>query len=187
MKAERIFVMLFLIAVTMRLLHWQGGDAMMICALGGLSLTYFLFGFYVFGVPGYRRNTLLLSIISGILLATAPFGMLFKLEYWHMARLQVLFGGMFSLIILVVMIILRSTSVSEYMRGFYRNMIIRAAVLCILCTVLFLTRRHRLLTLEYWDDPKMAVLKTKYYNAPENQQLKQELLEYIRQKNAAAR
>ncbi len=183
MRIERILIVMFFLSVVMRLLHWQGGDIIMTVALFGLSVTYFGFGFYVLGEPGYRRNMLLISIIAGILLSTVPLGILFRLMYWPLSKTQVMFGGMFSLIILVVAFILNvSTDNPEHMRSFYKKLMIRSTVLLVVSSILFFVSRAQLLRIEYWDDAKMAALKTRYYRFPDNVSAKQELTNYIKQK-----
>lgn len=182
MRTEKFFFMLFIISLVMKLLHIPGADIVLMLALGLLSLLYLLFGFYFFSDGHFRQQNLILSILAGILLGFAPVGILFRLQYFSGSRVQVLFGGMFSLIILLVVVILRLTSASEDLRGYYRNMIWRSSILAALSILLFFTPRPKLIELQYWDDPRMVELKNNYLRDPANRDNRKRLEDYIRQK-----
>lgn len=180
MRAERFIIMLFLISIAMRLLHIQGAEGIMIVALGGLALMYLLFGWYFFSTDGIRNQSLLMSIIAGILLAIAPVGILFRLLYWQGGKMQVMFGAMFALITFFVTLLLKTTSETQRLQPYYKNMLVRSAVLFVICTGLFFTTRTQLIKMEHWNDPRMGELKARCYRQPDNVQARRDYEQYLR-------
>lgn len=183
MRTERVFIMLFVVAVVMKLLHIAGADIVMICTLVGLSFLYLFFGFYFFAEGHVRQSNIILSILAGILLASAPLGILFRLEYFSGSKIQVLFGAMFSLIVLLVVFIMRVSSSNDELKGYYRNMLARSFILFGLCLLLYFTPRAKLIEIQYWDDPQMVKLKNDYLRDTANHDNKKRLQDYVNKKS----
>ena len=182
MRTERVFLLLFIISLGMRLLHVQGADGVLICTLGGLALLYCFLGFYLFNEDGVPGQVVLISIIAGVLLAIAPVGILFRLQYWPQGKTQAMFGAMFSLITLLVVLMLKFTSEDKRLQKYYTNMVLRSLVLFVLTATLFMVPRSKLIAIEHWDDPKLAGLKIRHLNNREDTAARKAYIMYMRKK-----
>lgn len=182
MRTERFFIMLFVVALVMKLLHIDGADIVMICTLGGLSFIYLFFGFYFFADGHIKQQNIIISILAGILLAPAPLGIMFRLEYFSGSKIQVLFGAMFSLIVLLVVFIMMATSQTDELKRYYRRMIGRSGILFCFSLLLYFTPRAKLIEIQYWDDPTMVKLKSDYLRDTANHDNKKRLQDYIKKK-----
>lgn len=179
MKIERIYLLLFVIAIIMKLLHIAGADETLVLTLGSLAIGYFFCGFYLFSVGNIRTQNILISILAGGFLSIPLMGILFKLQYWEGAGILSLYGTMFSSVILMVVLIMLVTGASEKLKVYYRNMAIRSSILFVLSFTLLLTSFDTLLSIQYWDDPQLARLKAVYYRHPDNPEARRLHDDYI--------
>lgn len=120
MRTEIGLFIAFLIGLVFRFLHWPGSGVIIVISLSSISLVYFPGAFYFFSDKVLKRQNLILSIISGLFLATIPMGMLFKLQYWPGANRYLLAGAVSAPIILGVTLFLKAKA-GDKLKYYYKR------------------------------------------------------------------
>lgn len=136
-----------LVGVMMKLLSISGSVAIIALALVCLAVIYLVFGFLLFNdirlrdsykLVSYRDITftkVFMSLLSSFVLFTSIAGILFRLMYWNgdVMVLIAAFGLNFLFnVIIAIIISIRSSH-------FYKNILIRSAILLIIIACLTLT------------------------------------------------
>lgn len=127
MKTEKVFAGIFILAILFKLMHWPGGDVILVLSLSTIAFLYFPFSIYFFSDKSSKNQNLMLSIIAGFFLSIIPIGLMFKLQYWPGGEFQLLIGTLAALILLVIIFVLKGHKVHLHM--YYKNMWIRTIVL----------------------------------------------------------
>jgi hypothetical protein len=138
MKTEKIAFIVFIAGLILKILHLPGSGLILILSLVTLGIIYFPSAFYFFCDKSIKNQNLALSVISGFFFSLIPIGILFKLLKWPgEGKLYLLIGAMALPVIFIVTILLRNKSL-ENLKVYYKNMLIRTAILAILTVVFFL-------------------------------------------------
>ncbi|RYJ43197.1 hypothetical protein [Flavobacterium beibuense] len=156
-KAELILAILILTGIVLSVLHLPGGAMLLVLTMPVLSMMYLCLGFALLnGIPlknesykGLSTMRIVGSVLSGIVFSIALIGILFVWMMWPGASVMLLSSIAGLLIMLIVVLIKYFTKKNL----FYRNMLIRIAVIGIPVLLLFA-------------DPSLAG-KIKYGNNPE--------------------
>ena len=183
MRTEKGLTIAFLIGLIFKYLHWPGGGLILVISLSTMAILYCPGAFYFFSDKTIKKQNLALSIISGFFLAIIPIGVLFKLQYWPGAQVNLLVGAVTAPIILGVTLFLKSKAADD-LKTYYKNMTIRAVTLTTLTVLLYLTPTASLLKIQYWDDPELARLKTLHYTDPENEEYRRQHDEYMMKRDS---
>lgn len=183
MKTEKSFTVVFLIGLIFKFLHFPGGAVLLIISLTIIAMLYFPMAFYFFSDRELKRQNLALSIVSGFFLSLVPIGIMFKLQYWPGAQLNLLIGTFSALIILAITYFLKSKS-SDDLKTYYKNLFLRTTVLLTLGIILCLTPTSTLLKIQYHDDSELARLKIQSYTNPDNQEFREQLDDYLQKKDS---
>jgi glucose uptake protein GlcU len=162
-------------------LHWPGAGELLIISLFAMTLLYFPLAFYFFCDKSIKRQNLAVSIISGFILAIAPVNILNKLMYWstETGQLRLLIAVGAVSILLFVILYLKSTSSSDELKIYYKNLFQRTLVICIATVIFYLIPTPTLIKIQYRDDPELARLKTLYYMHPDNAQYRKQYDDYV--------
>ncbi len=179
MRTEKVFASIFLVGLIFKLLHWPGAGVLIVISLSTLAFFYFPLAFYFFCDKQIKRQNLALSIISGFFLSIIPIGVMFKLQYWPGAQVQLLAGLFTAPIIFVVVYFLQKKS-SEDLVLYYKNMFNRTLLLSILTMALYFTPTSTLIKIQHWDDAELARLKTQHFANPDNEEYAREYNKYIK-------
>lgn len=183
MRTEKGLAIAFLVGLLFKYLHWPGGGLILVISLSTIAMLYCPGAFYFFSDKAIKKQNLALSIISGFFLATIPIGVLFKLQYWPGAQVNLLVGTVAAPIILGVTLFLKSKAADD-LKTYYKNMTIRTVILTTLTVLLYMTPTSTLLKMQYWDDPELARLKTLHYTHPENEEYRRQHDEYVMKRDS---
>lgn len=195
MKTETIISIFIVIGITFKyLLHWAGGNIMLILSISALSVIYFPLAFYFFSYKGIKNQIFPLSIIGGIALSAAVMGILFKIMYWPGSDVMLMIGVGASILIVVLSFILGKSATHHQahttsfandsnnhnilLDQYYRNLQIRSCVIAAVGIFLFLTPTTSLVAFQYRYDPELVRLKVRSIEEPHNQEYKMELKKY---------
>lgn len=135
MKTEKVFASIFVIGFLLKILEWTGGSILVVFSLITISLLYFPFGFYFLSYKTIERQSLRISIFSGLLLSISIIGILFKLQYWTNAQILLYVGIFSALLVLTIIAIVRSRRTDES-KDYYKNMIIRSVIIVVLAAII---------------------------------------------------
>lgn len=178
MKTEKIFTGLFVIGLLLKFIHIPGGNVTILITITILSLLYLLFSFYFLSDTTIKNQNTILSVISGIVFFILLIGILFKLLYWPggiaMMSLAILIGIIHFIIVLITKI--------KHEKGlirYYKNLLIRSALMNSFCLLLFIIPPSALINIEYRNDPDFARLKIAQLEDPTNKEIQYELEKYI--------
>jgi hypothetical protein len=176
MKTEKALGVLFLIGLLFRLMHWSGGDFLLIITLSALSMVYFPLSFYFFSGQNLKDQNMPLSIAAGLFLSITTTGVLFKLMHWKGSQPLLLIGTVAALVLLVISLFRESRKISP--SSYYNQMLVRSGLLGGLALVLYFTPMSTLLNVQHWDDAQLAKLKYRSFSNPGNVAYRKELIEY---------
>lgn len=137
MRTEVTFSIVFLIGLLFKFFGWPASGIFLIISLISLSCIYFFGAFYFFCDKIIKKSNIALSIISGFLLSIIPIGILFKIQNWPGATINLLSGIITGFILIGVVLFLKAKASSE-LTIYYRNMVIRIIVLTALSIIFYL-------------------------------------------------
>ena len=183
MKTERVLVILFLIGILFKFFHWTGFGLILTIACFSTAIIYCPFSFYFFSDKSLSNQNLPLSIISGFFLSIVPLGILFKIQYWNGAQIQLGFGLIITPIFLIIALIMKNRA-PEAQAIYYRNLTLRFTVLTSLTYLFYFTSTATLLKIQYHDDPKLGQLKILYYENPTEIKYQEEINKYIERRDS---
>lgn len=166
MKTERVLVCLFIIAYAMKFMHMAEAGLFMLLVTCLTSILYLLGGFYFFSDESIKKQNLVFSIVSGILLAFAPQAILQKVQYWQDAQLFLLISIGVCLSVFIIAFFLRNKK--DELKGYYKNMLYRSGTLLGLSLLLYIIPISTLVHWQYWDNQEFADIATNFYNHPDN-------------------
>lgn len=182
MKIEKTILVLFLIALLFKFLHWPGGSIILILSLCALSILYFPLAFYTFSIKEIKKEKILISIGYGWLLSVCFIGVLFKLMYWPSASFIISIGSFFSIILSVLALYLYKKSDSTFLQ-FHKNLAIRTITICILSLFFSVISTETLIRFQYQDDPKYGELLVEKFNTNNPEEVDKKIDAYIFEKN----
>lgn len=183
MKTEKTFWAIFIVAIILRLFNIPGHGLLTVLTLGVLGVLYFPVGFYFFCDKQIKRQNIALSIVSGFFLSYVPIGILFKLQHYPGQKIMMIVGLISGLTFLIVTyFLLRRTS--EDLRTYYKNMFLRTLVLAITVTFFAFFPTKVITQIQYRDDPQRVILLNKIEDDPDNMQYREDLREYLNQKDS---
>lgn len=183
MRTELGLALFFLVGLVFKFLHLPGAGIITVLSLQILALVYAFGGAYFFKDSKTSASNLALSVISGICLAIAVTGILFKLQYWPGA--VILLVGMIASIAALVATLVAKSKAEEEMHTYYKHMTIRTVVVASLTTLLYFTPNQALISAQHWDDPERARLKTQCINNPENEEYQLVYDQYLQRLDSA--
>jgi len=180
---EKIFIVFAVMGEFMHMFHLPFAEFVLVLSLGLLGIFYFALGWLLFRERRTRANNLSLSIIAGLVCSIAVTGMLFKLMYWPGSRL-LLFSGFAFIAILIIPYYVqlnRNADPELGMHRYYKNMLQRLMLTASIAAILLLVPTASLLRIKYRDQPERARLMERYLEDPNNEQYRQELIDYEEQ------
>jgi len=178
MKTEKVFGILVMISLLFKWMHWPGGSLILILSLSTLSFLYLVLAFYLFCDKTLSNQNIALSIVSGIFLSIIPIALVFKFQYWPGAKVMLLLACLTSPVLVVLSWFL-GREAREELKGYYKNMVIRTAVLSSLAVLFFFLPSAVLINMQYGDDPELAKLKVLHYTHPDNEEYAAEHDAYV--------
>jgi hypothetical protein len=173
MRTEKITSLIFIIGLLFKFFNIPGSSLVLILSLSVMAIIYFPVGFFFFSDKTIKNQNLPLSIVSGFFLSIIPIGMLFKLQYWPGGQINLLIGSISASVILIVTLFLNSKA-KENLKTYYKNMILRTAILIILSASLYFIPSTTLIKLQYRNEPEFAKIKTLYYANPNNEEYRKQ-------------
>jgi hypothetical protein len=190
-KIEYISFAAFIAGLIMKLNQLPFSGPILIIALGTLAVFFVINGFQRVDGKLYSTGVLdelqeerevkqygLLNIATGILLAIACIGILFRLMYWPFSKpylsaatvgLAVVFGWMY---------FIRSKMTAGEMKRKYLFKLAHVAVFFVFAAALNFTSLKAQIDIENWNDPELARIKYQYMSNPHNETYRQEYLDY---------
>ena len=138
MRTEKILAGFCLFGILLRLLHFPGGNMILILTIGILSMIYFPFGIYFLSGKTFQQQNVGLSIGVGMALSILVVGILFKLMHWPGALAMLIVGlaGVIPLFFVVRM--LRNRNTYEERNDYYGQLFLRLSIGVIVGLCLFI-------------------------------------------------
>ena len=177
MKTERVFAILFLFTLFLKLQNIPFASVLYVMTLSTLSVLYFMAGSYFFSDVQFKRQKLPLSIVSGISLAIALIGLEFKMQFWPGTTVLLLIGCIAAPAIAIISYYLRSKDSGDLVK-YYSNMVLRSSIIGSLCWLFMFTPDGAIIRYKYQDDPEYARLYTLHVENPGNNDYFKQLREY---------
>lgn len=188
-KLEKILGFIALAALILKLIPLPGSATFLILSLSLLSIIYYLFGFAFFNQIQFKKifnkdsykelsNLRIIGAIAvGIVLAIICIGLLFKLQRWPGARINLFMGLILSLIVLIIALIKYSKSKEDFYSRIIKRLIIMGGFALMLIFISDLT----IVKIQYRGHPDYIKAYELYMANPKNIALKNNLdLEYQR-------
>lgn len=178
MVAELVCGLLTLFALFCKYMHWPGAGLLLVLSLLFLAIIYFPSGFYFLKDRTNVKQSPLYPLLYGLLLAPAPIGLLFKMQYWPGGTLFLLVSVFFTTILLLLLVF-QTFFTGHSVTAYFKEMFIRTLVWFLLSFVLFNTSMETLINIQHADDPEMARLKLQHYQDPGNDLYRQQYDAYM--------
>lgn len=124
MKTEKALITIFFLSQLANMADVPGHIILLCVSLGLLSFAYLLFAFYFFADGVLKRQNLILSIVSGILLSIAALAVLFKLMYYP-GYIILSWFAIPATSFLFLAVFLAKKRCSEDLKIYYRNLLAR--------------------------------------------------------------
>ena len=179
-KTEIILTIIFLLGIVYRILHWTGSGIFFVTASSALSILYLLFSWYFFKDKVTKKQNIVISIITGIMLSIGMTGILFKLQIWQGAK-GLLTIGTFGILIMWVIVFIKRNKLSD-MTSYYKNMFARMTLIGSITIILYFLPTGQLFKIYHPDDPEYARLFTMAHDTPENAEYQKAFEEYHNKK-----
>ncbi|MDZ4664533.1 MAG: hypothetical protein SGJ15_06630 [Bacteroidota bacterium] len=139
-----------------------------------LSLLYFPFSFYFFSDKSLKRQNIVFSIVGGMVLSNACFGIIFKIMRWQYTNIASVFS-LVGIAILIVVYFIISQKAHEEFKIYYHNYKTRLIYWSTLSIAFFFLNSKNILQIEHRNDKKMLDIELKIMEAqnkvPEDPQL----------------
>jgi len=193
-RMERIALILFLIGITFKILHYPFAGPMLIISLGTLAIVYAMDGFQLIStqyevLDGFQTESIkqenqssLLNIVTGLFLSIACIGLLFRLMYWPFSQPYLAIATVGLPVVFCWMFTVRSKVVFEETAKKYLFKMLRITLFFALTATLYSISLKTQIDLENWNDPEMARLKYRALSNPTNKAYKKDYLEYRKTK-----
>jgi hypothetical protein len=177
MKTEKALLIVFIISLIFKLMHWPGGGPLMVLSLTFLALCYFPFGFYFFSDKTFKNQKIGVSILFGWLLSVAIIGIEFKLMFWPGSKVMLLVGCMSAAILLLAGFSLFKKS-NEDLKNYYKNLLTRTVVIFVFATICLILPNSVLINHYYSNEPELRELYLKQQENPEDENIQMEIQAY---------
>lgn len=177
-KTERILALTTLIALIFKLLHWTGGEILLVISLSALSFLYY-FSFALFNdirfrdifnkssYTGISAKRIIGTIGLGFSLSLIMIGSLFKIQLWPGANIQLANGLVLTGIIFLIAFIFYSRNKT----AFYKNIFLRIAIIGGFGLLLFMTPNNTLIDIYYPNHPEYREAFKKAIANPQDKNL----------------
>ena len=173
---EKVLIILTVIGIAFKLLHYPGGGQFIVIGLFLLSILYFGFSWLLMRDRETKAMRLGIAIPAGLCLSILCAGIMFKLQYWPDTGPMLLAGTILTVSMLIVILAVRPREEAKAngLQGFYRNVLMRAAIYAVIGATLFLTPSSTLLKMQYGDDPEYLEHRLRLLEDPDNEQYQRE-------------
>ena len=177
MKTEKALSIVFIISLLFKLMHWPGGNILMVLSLLILALCYFPFGFYFFSDKNFKTQNIGISIVFGWMLSISIIGILFKLMFWPGYSPMLIIGATVAVLLAAVAVILFARSI-DLLKNYYKSLLIRTVVVLVLSLVCLLMPNSVLINHYYSNEPELKELYLKQQENPQDESIQKEIEEY---------
>ncbi|MGN6647317.1 MAG: GldL-related protein [Cytophaga sp.] len=191
-KMEYIGFAALVAGLLMKINHLPFSGPLLIIALGTLAIVFIINGFQRVGAGAdYSPEVLdvlqeqreekqhgVLNIMTGILLAIACIGILFRLMYWPFSKPYLSIATVGLAFVFGWMYFVRSKATTEEIKKKYLFKLIHVAIFFVFAAALNFASLKTQIDVENWNDPELARLKYQYMSNPHNEAYRQEYLDY---------
>ncbi|AXG74072.1 hypothetical protein DVK85_07370 [Flavobacterium arcticum] len=167
-KAELILVAIAIIAIGLKISHVPGGAVLGILSMGLLSMLYITLSFLLFKAKGTLQT--LFSVATGFTFSILTIGILFMLMFWPGASFMTLIGSISVSIVIIISLIKYSSSKLP----FYKSILLRSVILCLICATIFMIKDNWYIENQYGDIPEYIEAYKKAQADPDNEELRRE-------------
>ena len=182
-KAEIILIVLMVLGIIMKLLHYPFSSLVFLLAASSLATIYFYFGFALlngvrmrnmFKKVSYQEigvKKILFAVGVGLALGVLLIGILFKIQHWPAADMQ-LSLGFYSCIVALIIALVFYAKTKE---SIFKNVLVRTIFFGCIGAVLVFTAPKTLLTWQYPDHPEYVEACMELDEDPTNLELQQKV------------
>ena len=151
-KLEKILIVLSLIGIAMKLVPVAGGATITVFGILLLALLYILFGFALFNgirfrdifkkraYTGVKTSHILMSAFCGICLFFLLMGIMFKIQAWLGAAIELFSSSVLTTILFIACLIWYLSSPQQFLK----NIFYRAVPLLVIALALYVTPSEKL-------------------------------------------
>ena len=188
-KAEIILIVLMVLGIIMKFLHYPFSSLIFLLAASSLATVYFYFGFALFNGVRMRNmfkkvsyqeigvKKILFAVGAGLALSVLLIGILFKLQHWPAADMQLMLGFYSSLLLLTIALVFFLRSKANLFKG----IMLRCLLFCSIGAVLVFTTPKTLLSWQYPDHPEYVEACIQLAEDPTNLELQHKVQQMAEQ------
>ena len=176
---EKFFIVLTVIGILLKLTGAGGGGIFIVTGSFFLSIIYFFGTYFLLQEPATKKGILWLSVFTGITFSICVVGILFKLQFWPGAEINLLTGMVLCALTVIVAIFLRNRKeADEGMHNYFRVLIKRALLAISFAALFFAVPQRTIINIEYRKDPEYARLLNEFLADPDNKTKWESLARY---------
>ncbi len=177
---EKIFVVLAIIGLFLRVMMWQGGELFLTVALPSLAALYLLASWSVFK-HHQQGHHLFLSLLSGLTFLAVFVGILCKLMIWRGGNTWLVGGLSFMAFSKILGLILENRLVRE-LNSYFRRLFLRYYIIAAAGLIMLFIPYKFIVSVYHRDDPEYVRLYIRYFDHPDSLNYRAEFLQHRRKK-----
>jgi hypothetical protein len=175
---EKLFVLLALIGLFIRVMMWEWGEMFLTVSLPSLAVLYLLMSWAVFKHKEDGHH-LFLSAFTGLAFSFVFIGILFKLMIWRGGNTFLVIGLVAMLLFKVIGLILEK-SLAREMDNYFKRLFLRYYIIAGVAVIMLLTPYRTIVNVYHRDDPEYVRLFIRTFENPNNLTYRSEFYKHRR-------
>jgi hypothetical protein len=175
---EKVFIILAVIGLFVRVMMWQGGELFLTVSLPSLAVLYLLMSWAVFKHQEHGHH-LFLSFLSGVSFSVIYIGILFKLMIWRGGN-AILISGLSMMILFKVWGMVLERKKAATMGKYFKTLFIRYYIKFSIALIILFVPYKVIVSIYHRDDPEYVRLFIQYFDEPKNMKYRAEFLQHRR-------
>lgn len=178
--AEKTIIVITIIGLLFRLMHWPGGGPLLVVALSAAGCFYMFFSWGVMRDRETKTGKLAVTIPVGFGLAVACVGIMFKLQLWPGSQDNLIIAAIVLLVACITCAIAysRKRENDKGMAGYYKAVLNRAAPFLLAASVMLFVPTSSIIRFYYGEDEERTRLLINLYEDPGNVEHRRALEDY---------
>lgn len=175
---EKIFIVMAVIGLFLRVMMWDWGELFLTVSLPSLAVLYLLMSWTVFKHREHGHH-LFLSFLSGASFSVVCFGILCKLMVWKLGNLLLIAGLSMMVLFKVIGMILERTRVST-MGKYFKMLFLRYYIKSSIALLMLFMPYKTIVSIYHRDDPDYVNLYIRWFDEPNNLKYRSDFFKYRR-------
>ncbi|HVD96990.1 MAG TPA: hypothetical protein VNB90_02220 [Cytophagaceae bacterium] len=176
---EKIFIILAVIGLFLRVMMWSWGELFLTVSLPSLAVIYLLMSWAVFRHHEHGHHVFL-SFLSGVSFCIIFIGILFKLMIWRGGNV-ILVTGLSAMVLfkLLGMILERRNAV--VMGKYFKTLFLRYYIKFSVAFIILFVPYEKIVAIYHRDDPEYVRLYVRWFHEPDNLKYREEFFAHRRE------